>query len=189
MKPPEFVHAPARQRPGEGSLRSQQCTTVRSPPHGGRVPSRGGPPAPRAGSMLSCAQSCTQEQRDVCAEHHTVSMPFHAPTLRPCTAALATADPRAPTEHIGGERAHAQVRAASHDATLLAGLVVVSSTSAHMKDQPVLEVEEPRRIADRNTLRSRATASALRSVICRAGPRAGASWSFASVVTTIRTLY
>ena len=35
----------------------------------------------RGQGACSCAQSCTQEQRDVCAEHHTVSMAFHAPTL------------------------------------------------------------------------------------------------------------
>ena len=35
----------------------------------------------RGQGACSCDQSCTQEQRDVCAEHHTVSMAFHAPTL------------------------------------------------------------------------------------------------------------
>ena len=67
----------------------------------------------------------------------------------PRTAAMATADPRAPTEHIGSERAHTQ---ALHLMMQLCSLA--SSTSAHMKDRLELDVEEHRRIAERHDTRT-----------------------------------
>ena len=74
LNPPDLVHTRSPR------LSSAQLSVLRSPPpHGGRVPYRGGPPW--AGSMLMRPGACTQEQRDVCAEHHTVSMAFHARTL------------------------------------------------------------------------------------------------------------
>ena len=62
---------------------------------------------------------------------------------------MATADPRAPTEHIGSERAHTQ---ALHLMMQLCSLA--SSTSAHMKDRLELDVEEHRRIAERHDTRT-----------------------------------
>ena len=62
---------------------------------------------------------------------------------------MAAADPRAPIERIGGERAHAQVL---HLMMQLCSLA--SSTSAHMKDRLELDVEEHRRIAERHDTRT-----------------------------------
>ena len=67
-------------------------------------------------------------------------------TLPVHTAAMAAADPPAPIEHIVGERVHAQ---ALHVMNMMQLCSLASSTSAHMKEQLELEVEEHRRIADR----------------------------------------
>ena len=67
----------------------------------------------------------------------------------PCTAAMATADPPAPTEHIGSERAHAR--------GLPAMLQLCSpsmSRPAQIKEQLELDVEEHRRIAERHYTRT-----------------------------------
>ena len=67
----------------------------------------------------------------------------------PCTAAMATADPPAPTEHIGSERAHAR--------GLPAMLQLCSpsmSRPAQIKEQLELDVEEHRRIAERYDTRT-----------------------------------
>ena len=97
----------------------------------------------------------------------------------PCTAAMATADPPAPTEHIGSERAHAR--------GLPAMLQLCSpsmSRPAQIKEQLELDVEEHRRIAERHYTR---TASG-RVVTVGDLPRAGPSCAFASVDPIIRTL-
>ena len=70
MKPPDFVHTRSP-RFSSAQLSVLRHTAVESHPAA----------ALRGQGACSCAHSCTQEQRDVCAEHHTVSMAFHAPTL------------------------------------------------------------------------------------------------------------
>ena len=98
---------------------------------------------------------------------------------------MATADPRAPTEHIGSERAHTQ---ALHLMMQLCSLA--SSTSAHMKDRLELDVEEHRRIAERHYTRTasgRVACSDVTDGDCRAGPHAGPSCAFASVDPMGRT--
>ena len=94
----------------------------------------------------------------------------------PRTAATATtADPRAPTEHIGSEWAHTQ---ALHLMMQLCSLA--SSTSAHIKDQLVLEVEEHRRIAERNDTRTTNGRVVTVDDLPRRSARGPQSWSFAS---------
>ena len=70
LKPPDFVHTRSP-RLSSAQLSVLRHTAVESHPAA----------ALRGQGACSCAHSCTQEQRDVCAEHHTVSMAFHAPTL------------------------------------------------------------------------------------------------------------
>ena len=70
IDPPEFLHT---RSPGlrNAQLAVLRLTAVEFHPEA----------ALRGQGACSCDQSRTQEQRDVCAEHHTVSMAFHAPTL------------------------------------------------------------------------------------------------------------
>ena len=103
----------------------------------------------------------------------------------PCTAAMATADPPAPTEHIGSERAHAR--------GLPAVLQLCSpsmSRPAQIKDQ--LELDDDSRLKNggyscTRTCGGRATVSADQLDQCARAARC--NWSFASVDPIIRTPY
>ena len=114
MTPPEFVHT---RSPGlsNAQLSVLRHTAVESHPEA----------ALRGQGACSCAQSCTQEQRDVCAKHHTVSMALHAPTL---PAHSSNGHGRSACTHRAHrQRTGAYPSAASHDAALLAGLVDVGA--------------------------------------------------------------
>ena len=133
LKPPEFVHT---RSPG---LSNAQLSVLRHTAVESHLAA-----ALRGQGACSCAQSCTQEQRDVCAEHHT-----HGEHAIPCTYAARAQQhwPRLIRVHppsTSRRRTGACPSAASHDATLLAGLVDVgahdsrswSSTSKSIEESP-----------------------------------------------------
>ena len=70
IDPPDFIHT---RSPG---LSSAQVSVLRHTAVESHHEA-----ALRGQGACSCDQSCTQEQRDVCADHHTLSMALHAPTL------------------------------------------------------------------------------------------------------------
>ena len=91
---------------------------------------------------------------------------------------MATADPRALIERIGSERAHTQLlHLMMQLCSLHAGLVDVG---AHVEDQLVLEVEEHRRIAERNDTRTASGRVVTVDDLPRRSARGPQSWSFAS---------